>query len=62
MRLDANNLPVSVDDFVSNAGSPVRIRTGPDGDLYCASLNLGTISRVAYVGGTNQAPVAAATA
>ena len=42
--------------------SPVRIRTGPDGDLYYASLNLGTISRVAYVGGTNQAPVAAATA
>ena len=62
MRLDADNLPVSVEIFMNNADSPIRLRVGPDGALYYGSFNTGTIFRVAYVGGTNQAPVAVATA
>ena len=62
MRLDQDNLPLSTENFVINADSPVHIRVGPDGALYYASFNLGTIFRVAYVGGSNQTPVAVATA
>ena len=46
---------------MTNADSPVHIRVGPDGALYYASFNQGTIYRVAHVGGSNQVPVAAAT-
>lgn len=62
MRLDASNQPVSTVDFVVNADSPVHIRVGPDGALYYASILSNTIFRVGYIGGTNQQPVAVATA
>ncbi|HEY3177029.1 MAG TPA: PQQ-dependent sugar dehydrogenase [Candidatus Polarisedimenticolia bacterium] len=58
MTLDSNNLPVTTELFVNSADSPVHIRTGPDGALYYASIGLGAIYRVAYVGGVNQQPVA----
>jgi len=61
MTLDANNLPVTVETFATQADSPVHIRVGPDGALYYASINTGTIFRVGYVGGTNQQPVAIGT-
>ncbi len=62
MTLDSSNLPTGNVEFVSNASGPVHIRVGPDGALYYASILTGTIYRVAYVGGTNQAPVAAVSA
>jgi glucose/arabinose dehydrogenase len=62
MRLDANNQPLSNEVFMVDASSPVHVRVGPDGALYYGSFGLSTIYRVAYVGGTNQNPVAAASA
>ena len=61
MTLDASNLPVTVETFATQADSPVHIRVGPDGALYYASINTGTIFRIGYVGGTNQVPVAIGT-
>lgn len=61
MKLDAGNQPVGNEIFATAASSPVHLRVGPDGSLYYASFADGAIYRVAWVGGTNQQPVAVAT-
>jgi glucose/arabinose dehydrogenase/chitodextrinase len=45
--------------FLSPAASPVDLKVGPDGALYYADFNGGTIRRIAY--GSAQPPVAVAT-
>ena len=47
--------------FVAGAAGPVDLEIGPEGDLYYADLNGGTIRHIAYVS-ENQPPVAVATA
>lgn len=61
MRLDASNQPLVVEDFAENLTSPVAMRFGPDGSLYYASLYIGQIRRISYVGGSNRQPRAIAT-
>ncbi|MFL5804453.1 MAG: PKD domain-containing protein, partial [Roseiflexaceae bacterium] len=58
MRKGANGLPdpATVAPFITNAGYPVSLKVGPDGDLFYADIS-GTIFRVQYFGG-NQPPVA----
>jgi hypothetical protein len=36
-------------DFVTNAGSPVDIKIGPDGSMYYISINNGEVRKVQYV-------------
>jgi uncharacterized repeat protein (TIGR01451 family) len=45
--------------FVAPAANPVDLQVGPDGALYYADFNGGTIRRIAYA--ANQPPVASAT-
>jgi uncharacterized repeat protein (TIGR01451 family) len=45
--------------FVAPAANPVDLQVGPDGALYYADFNGGTIRRVAYA--VNQPPIASAT-
>lgn len=46
------------DEFASNVVAPVQITTGPDGALYVLSFITGSLSRLSWVGGENQPPVA----
>jgi uncharacterized repeat protein (TIGR01451 family) len=46
--------------FVAPAANPVDLQVGPDGALYYADFNGGTIRRIAYA--PNQPPIASATA
>ena len=46
--------------FLAPAANPVDVQVGPDGALYYADFDGGTIRRIAYF--TNQPPVASATA
>jgi glucose/arabinose dehydrogenase len=62
MVLDASNNVVQAGVFATDVTSPVDIKFGPDGALYYASWAGFSIQRIAYVGGTNRAPVAVATA
>lgn len=58
VRLDGDTQVAGTEDFATSASSPVHIRVGPDSALYYASIVPGTISRIGWVGGTNQQPVA----
>lgn len=62
MRKGANGLPdpATRAPFITGIGSPVSLRTGPNGDLFYADLT-GTIYRVNYYAG-NQPPLASAQA
>ncbi|HZI94493.1 MAG TPA: PQQ-dependent sugar dehydrogenase [Patescibacteria group bacterium] len=60
--LDADNRPVSNEEFITGVPFPVHMRVGPDGALYYASINFETIFRTGFVGGSNRQPVAVATA
>jgi len=62
MTLDADNLPVTNEEFATDAAGPVHIRVGPDGALYYAAILDSSIYRIAYVGGINQQPNAVAEA
>ena len=59
----ANGLPDPANRMTFDAGAsnPVDVRIGPDGNLYYADFDGGTIRRVHYVG-VNQPPTAVATA
>jgi glucose/arabinose dehydrogenase len=59
MKLDASNLPLSVEEWGIDAGLPVHLKFGPDGALYYAGLQTGHIRKIQYVGGSNQQPIAA---
>jgi glucose/arabinose dehydrogenase len=53
--------PSHVTTFDAGAGHPVDLQVGPDGNLYYADLDDGTIRRITYAAG-NQTPVAVAKA
>ena len=63
MRAGPSGLPDPNDviTFVSAAANPVDVEIGPAGDLFYADFDGGTIRRIRYLG-TNQAPLANATA
>jgi glucose/arabinose dehydrogenase len=64
MPLGADGLPdpAAVRTFATGlATGPVDLVIGPDGDLYYAGLNSGTVRRISYTAG-NRAPVAVAQA
>ncbi len=52
---------ISVNDFDLNAGTPVQISTGPDGNLYQLNIYPGAFYKIAPSGG-NRAPIAKAAA
>lgn len=52
---------VSVEEFDTEAGTPVELQTGPDGALYQLNIYPGELYRIAPSGG-NRTPVAAAAA
>jgi glucose/arabinose dehydrogenase len=58
MRLDASNLPISVETWATETPCPADIRFGPDGALYYAAENWAQVRRIGYVGGVNRQPVA----
>ncbi len=50
LRVDANNvLNGPVTDFASNMPGPVRIETGPNGDLYYVAVISGELRRIRYL-------------
>jgi PKD repeat protein len=53
--------PTKVQTFATGAAGPVDLEIGPNGDLFYADLNNGTIRRIKYVGGNNP-PTAVASA
>ncbi len=53
--------PSNIDPFVQGAANPVDIEMGPDGKLYYADFDGGTIRRIEYFS-ANQPPVAVASA
>ena len=59
----ANGLPdpAQRETFVSGAAGPVDLQVGPNGDLYYADLNGGTIRRIRYLF-SNRTPTAVASA
>jgi uncharacterized repeat protein (TIGR01451 family) len=61
MFAGGNGLPNPNDraTFLGPAAHPVDLQVGPDGALYYAGFNDGTIRRIAY--GANQPPIASAT-
>jgi glucose/arabinose dehydrogenase len=63
MRAGANGVPdpSTVTTFDAGAANPVYLEVGPDGALYYADFDGGTIKRIRYTPG-NQPPVAVATA
>ena len=48
--------------FAAGAANPVDVKIGPDGKLYYADFDGGTIRRVEFTTGSNQPPIASATA
>ena len=56
--LDATNQPIFEETWATNLLGPVEVRFGPDGALYFASWQSGTVRRVAYIGGANRPPLA----
>ncbi|MQM25337.1 PQQ-dependent sugar dehydrogenase [Glycomyces albidus] len=58
---EAYETVVSVEDFDADAGTPVELRTGPDGALYQLNIYPGELYRIAPSGG-NRTPVAEAAA
>ncbi|MEU6859742.1 PQQ-dependent sugar dehydrogenase [Glycomyces sp. NPDC046736] len=62
LKMDASfESVVSVHDFDTEAGTPVDLRTGPDGALYQLNIYPGELYRIAPSGG-NRTPVAKASA
>ncbi len=63
MPLGTNGLPdpTKRTNFLTPAANPVHLEIGPGGDLFYVDLNGGAIRRIQYLG-TNQPPVATATA
>jgi glucose/arabinose dehydrogenase len=53
--------PTKIQNFVTNAATPVDLKMGPDGNLYYVDLETGTIRRIKYAG-ANTPPTAVATA
>jgi glucose/arabinose dehydrogenase len=53
--------PSNIKTFVANALHPVMLESGPNGDIFYADLEGGTIRRIQYAA-ANQPPVAVATA
>ncbi len=64
MPIGSNGLPnpALVQPFESNASGPVDLEIGPNGDLFYADLNTGTIHEITYAGAANHPPTAVATA
>jgi PKD repeat protein len=62
MPVGGNGLPdpTRVQPFESGASGPVDLEIGPNGDLFYADLNTGTIHEIKYSGGGNNPPVAVA--
>jgi glucose/arabinose dehydrogenase len=60
MVLDSSNKVVSVQDFATRMPRVVDIQFGPDGALYYVGYDAGHVRRIAYVGGTDRQPTAAA--
>jgi len=58
---DALPNPSSITTFAAAAANPVDVQVGPDGALYYADFDGGTIRRIEYTA-ANQPPVAVATA
>ena len=52
--------PATLAPFITDAGSPVQLKTGPGGDLFYVNFNDGAIHRVTVV--ANQPPIARITA
>jgi hypothetical protein len=53
--------PAAVTTFAAGAANPVDVQVGPDGELYYADFDGGTIRRIGYTA-ANQSPVAVANA
>jgi peptidoglycan/xylan/chitin deacetylase (PgdA/CDA1 family) len=54
---DANHNCTSIEDFIPDAGGPVEIVTGPDGNIYYLAIYTGELNRILYTNGNHQ-PVA----
>ena len=54
--------PAAVQTFAAGAANPVDLVIGPDGALYYANFDGGTIQKISAIGGGNQPPVASYTA
>jgi len=46
----SGNTETSVNNFITTAGGPVDIQTGPDGNLYYAAINVGELRKVVQSG------------
>jgi glucose/arabinose dehydrogenase len=53
--------PTAITTFAAGAANPVDVQVGPDGELYYADFDGGTIRRIEYTA-ANQSPVAVAAA
>ena len=64
MPIGSNGLPnpALVQTFATGASGPVDLEIGPNGDLFYADLNTGTIHEIKYAGAANHPPTAVATA
>jgi len=56
--LNGSPNPSSIENFVVAASGPVDVQVSPDGELYYAGFNDGTIRRIKYCGTGNQCPLA----
>jgi glucose/arabinose dehydrogenase len=50
--------PSTIENFVVGASGPVDLQVSPDGELFYAGFNGGTIRRIKYCGAGNQCPIA----
>ena len=59
---DGHPAPGLIRPFVQGAANPVNLEMGPDGNLYYADFDGGTIRRIEYTASPNRPPTAVATA
>lgn len=57
VTLGAGNTIISQEEFITNPGGPVDIKTGPDGNLYYIAIYTGELKRIVYTAG-NRSPIA----
>jgi glucose/arabinose dehydrogenase len=64
MHKGLNGLPApgQIRTFVAGAANPVNLEIGPEGDLFYADFDGGTIRRIRYTSSVNQPPTAVASA
>lgn len=56
MAVGSGHTNAGVSDFITGAGGPVDIQTGPDGNLYYAAINVGELRKVVSTGGIVNGP------